>query len=69
MEEFDLEEETDDIINFEPIQIKQNNSKYYLNIEAEKNKISFSINNNEQFPTINSYILNWLLFIFLIFII
>ena len=53
MEEYDLEGETDDIINFEPIQIKQNNSKYNLNIEAEKNNISFSINNNEQFPTIN----------------
>ena len=45
--------ETEEKISYEPIIIEQNNIKYILNIEAEENKITFSINNKDHFPSIN----------------
>ena len=45
--------ETDEILNFEPIKIEQNEINYILNIEADEDKITFSINDKEQFPSIN----------------
>ena len=45
--------ETEEKISYEPIIIEKNNIKYILNIEAEENKITFSINNKDHFPSIN----------------
>ena len=45
--------ETAKIRNFEPIKIEQNEINYILNIEADEDKIIFSINDKEQFPSIN----------------
>ena len=45
--------ETAEIRNFEPIKIEQNEINYILNIEADEDKITFSINDKEQFPSIN----------------
>ena len=45
--------ETAEIINFEPIKIEQNEINFILNIEANEDKITFSINDKEQFPYIN----------------
>ena len=45
--------ETAKIRNFEPIKIEQNEINYILSIEANEDKISFSINDKEQFPSIN----------------
>ena len=45
--------ETVEILNFEPIKIEQNEINYILNIEADEDKITFSINDKEQFPLIN----------------
>ena len=45
--------ETAEIRNFEPIKIEQNEINYILNIEAYEDKIIFSINDKEQFPSIN----------------
>ena len=53
MEEIELEEETNDIVNFDPIKIKKNNIDYNLNIEAGKHDITFSIWDHEQFPSVN----------------
>ena len=53
MEEIELEEETNDIVNFDPIKINKNNIDYNLNIEAGKHDITFSIWDHEQFPSVN----------------
>ena len=56
MEDFQINEdkgETEEKINFESIIISQNNIKYILNIEANEDKITFSINDKEQFPSID----------------
>ena len=45
--------ETAEILNFESIKIEQNEINYILNIEADEDKITFSINDKEQFPSIN----------------
>jgi len=45
--------ETIEIINFEPIKIEQNEINYLLNIETEEDKITFSINDKEQLPSVN----------------
>ena len=45
--------ETIEIINFEPIKIEQNEINYLLNIETKEDKITFSINDKEQLPSIN----------------
>ena len=56
MEEYSIsleKGETEDIINYEPIIIEQNEIKYILNIEDNGDKMTFSINDKEQFPSIN----------------
>ena len=56
MEEIEITEkgETVDTIEFESINIEQNGTKFILNIESnEKNYISFSINDKNQFISIN----------------
>ena len=56
MEEISIEPEygeTEQIINYKPIIIEQNKIRYILNIENNQDKIIFSINNKEQFPSIN----------------
>ena len=45
--------ETVEILNFEPIKIEQNEINYILNLETNEDKITFSINEKEQFPSIN----------------
>ena len=45
--------ETVEIINFDPIHIEQNGIKYDLNIEVKEDKLTFSINDKEQFPSVN----------------
>ena len=45
--------ETAEIINFESIKIEQNEINYILNIEDNEDKITFSINDKTQFPSIN----------------
>jgi len=45
--------ETAEILNFESIKIEQNEINYILNLEANEDKITFSINDKEQFPSIN----------------
>ena len=45
--------ETIEIINFEPIKIEQNEINYLLNMEAKEDKITFSIDDKEQLPSIN----------------
>ena len=45
--------ETIEIINFEPIKIEQNEINYLLNLETEEDKITFSINDKEQLPSVN----------------
>ena len=56
MEDYQINEdkgETEEKINLESIIISQNNIKYILNIEANEDKITFSINDKKQFPSIN----------------
>jgi len=48
-----LKGETENIINYEPIKIEQNEINYILNIEEIEDKITFSIDDNEQLPSIN----------------
>ena len=43
----------DYIYNSRNIQIEQNNIKYDLNIGTKKDKITFSLNDKEQFPSVN----------------
>ena len=45
--------ETIEIINFEPIKIEQNEINYLLNMEAKEDKITFSINDKKQLPSVN----------------
>ena len=45
-----------EILTFEPIKIEQNKISYILNIEANEDKIIFSINDKEQFPSITKFI-------------
>ena len=45
--------ETIEIIKLEPIKIEQNEINYLLNIETNEDKITFSINDKEQLPSIN----------------
>mgnify|MGYP007102030558 CR=1 FL=1 len=45
--------ETSEIINYEPIQIIQNEIKYNLNIESHEDKLTLSIIDKEQFPSVN----------------
>ena len=45
--------ETIEIIKLEPIKIEQNEINYLLNIETKEDKITFSINDKEQLPSIN----------------
>ena len=45
--------ETIEIINFDPIKIEQNEIIYILNMEAKEDKITFSINDKEQLPSVN----------------
>ena len=49
----DLKGETVITPNFEPIKIEQNEISYILNIETNEDNITFSINDKEQFPSIN----------------
>ena len=56
MEEYPIEEkgESFESIDFEPIQIEQNEIKYTLNIKAnDENNITLSINDISQFPSAN----------------
>ena len=56
MEEIPIEPEhgeTDEIINYEPIIIEHNKIRYILKIENNEDKISFSINDKEQIPSMN----------------
>ena len=56
MEEISIEPEygeTEQIIKYKPIIIEQNNIRYILDIEKNQDKIIFSINNKEEFPSIN----------------
>ena len=55
MEDYQINEdkgETEEKINLESIIISQNNIKYILNIGANEDKITFSINDKEQSPSI-----------------
>ena len=45
--------ETEGLIDFNPIQICINEIKYSLNIKTKEDNITFSINDKEQFPSIN----------------
>ena len=45
--------ETIEIIKLDPIKIEQNEINYLLNIETEEDKITFSINDKEQLPSVN----------------
>ena len=45
--------ETEEKVNFKPIIIEQNGVKYVLNLEVNGDKITFSINDKEQFPSVN----------------
>jgi hypothetical protein len=45
--------ETIEIVNFNPIQIEQNEIKYELNIKSEENVIIFSIRDKSIFPSVN----------------
>ena len=45
--------ETEENNNFDSIVITQNNINYYLNIETKDDKIIFSINDQEKFPSVN----------------
>ena len=49
--------ETEEIIKYDPIQISQNEIKYYLNIENQENMITFSLIDKYEFPCVN-YIRN-----------
>ena len=51
--------ENSEIINFEPIKINQNENNYLLNIETNEDKITFSINDKEQLPSINYRTMSW----------
>ena len=56
MEEYQInveKGETEEKVNFEPIIIEQNGVKYILNLEVNGDKITFSINDKEQFPSVN----------------
>lgn len=55
MEEYQLtsdHDETNEKINYAPIQIEQNQIIYNLNIESKGNKITFSINDKNQIPSV-----------------
>ena len=45
--------ETIEIIKLEPIKIEQNEINYLLNIETKEDKITFSINDKKQLPSVN----------------
>ena len=45
--------ETEGLIDFNPIQICINEIKYSLNIKTKEDNITFSINDKEQFPSVN----------------
>ena len=45
-------DETNEKINYAPIQIEQNQIIYNLNIESKGNKITFSINDKNQIPSV-----------------
>ena len=45
--------ETSEIVNCETIQIKQNEINYDLNIESQEDKLTLSIIDKEQFPSVN----------------
>ena len=45
--------ETEELINFAPIKIEQNEIEYNLIIENKENMITFSINDKNQFPSVN----------------
>ena len=45
--------ETIEIIKLEPIKIEQNEINYLLNVETKEDKITFSINDKEQLPSVN----------------
>ena len=45
--------ETEENNNFESISIIQNNINYILNIETKEDKIIFSINDQEKFPSVS----------------
>ena len=45
--------ESVDIVNYAPIQLKLNEINYNLNIEDNEENIIFSINDKEQFPSVN----------------
>ena len=49
--------ETEEIIKYDPIQISQNEIKFYLNIENQENMITFSLIDKYEFPCVN-YIRN-----------
>ena len=56
MEVYEIEEKGESLepIDFEPIQIEQNEIKYTLNIKAnDENNITLSINDISQFPSAN----------------
>ena len=60
MEEYQLltdKGETEEIIKYDPIQIGQDEIKYYLNIENQGNMITFSLIDKYEFPCVN-YIRN-----------
>ena len=45
--------ETVEAINYDPIEIVQNYLKFDLNIKTQENNITFSINDKNQFPSVN----------------
>ena len=56
MEEYQInveKGETEEKVNFEPIIIEQNGIQYVLNLEVNGDKITFFINDKEQFLSIN----------------
>ena len=56
MEEYQINPqkgETEELINFAPIKIEQNEIEYNLIIENKENIITFSINDKNQFPSVN----------------
>ena len=56
MEEYQINPqkgETEELINFAPIKIEQNEIIYNLTIENKENMITFSINDKNQFPSVN----------------
>ena len=56
MEEYQIfsdKGETEEIVNYDPIQIEQNEIKYDLNIQNKENMITFSLIDKNQFPSVN----------------